>query len=429
MEGFAITVDNVSPNRQLASSMKLVELTCELASHHSLDDILRCIARNVCEALECERATVFRFDPQRQELITRVTTKLEISEIRIPLDRGITGWVARERQPANIPDPRADDRWNGEVDRRTGFQTRNILAVPMVSPSNGHLLGVLQILNRFEGQFDDFDIQLLQAFASHAAAALERAELLESARQAQELKLSADLGRKIQTSFLPRVIPDVPGYEIATWWKPAEAVSGDYYDLIALPDGRVGVIVADVSGHGIGPSLLMASVRAMLHVLTRRRSDPENIVHLVSETIAPDLQDGRFITFLMAALDPQSHAVTYANAGQSPALHFDRQRRRFTHLQTTGLPLGLAAELGTARNAGFDMQPGDLLLLGTDGTIELRNDRDEMFGRPRLEALVHEHRREPAQTLIQTIRQHLEAFAPGSQPPDDMTLVILERKL
>src|SRR5690606_32135360 len=127
--------------------------------------------------------------------------------------------------------------------------------------------GVLQLLNRRSGAFDEFDEKLIQAFASHAATAIERGRLMEKARKSQAMQLALEMSRSIQTGFLPRQLPAIPGYDLAAWWQPAEEVSGDYYDVIPLPDGRIGLIVADVSGHGIGPSLIMASVRAMLRVL------------------------------------------------------------------------------------------------------------------------------------------------------------------
>ena len=128
----------------------------------------------------------------------------------------------------------------------------------------------MQLLNKHDGSFSQFDEQMIRAFAAHAATALERASLVADAQRSHELETAVNMGRRIQQSFLPRHLPKIPGYDLAAWWRPAESVSGDYYDVIPLPDGRLGLVVADVSGHGVGPSLLMASVRAMIHVLARR---------------------------------------------------------------------------------------------------------------------------------------------------------------
>eukprot|EP00913_Durusdinium_trenchii_P010863 g10192.t1 len=379
-------------------------LVALLAALHDLDKILQTITAGACEALSCERASLYLYDDDQQELYTRVVTELEIEEIRSSIDFGITGWVARRKQVANIPDPRVDARWNSSIDRKTGFQTRNILASPLVSQHDDRLVGVLQLLNKRDGSFDEFDEQLLEAFGQHAATAIERTKLLDEVRQAQELRVAVDMGHAIQASFLPAELPPIDDYELAVWWHPAEKVSGDYYDVVQLPDGRWGLIVADVSGHGVGPALIMASVRAMLRILVERCSDPPTIVSRLARSIAADLQDGRFITFFMIALDPNSDELTFANAGHGPVLHYARDTNTFEHFPTTSLPLGVEADLEFPQHSPFHIDRGDLLLLATDGAIELRNDRDDMFGRERLEQLVHQHRKLNAHDLLAVIR-------------------------
>ncbi len=420
LEGFA---------QRLAGLTKLVELTCELSALTDLDKILRIVTTGVCKAISSERASLFLYDERHGELYTRVVTELEIEEIRASIDSGITGWVGRERKVANIRQPYADARWNASVDRRTGFHTQNILAAPVISAHDDRLLGVLQILNKSAGSFTSDDERLLQAFASHAASALERANLLEETRRAQELQLSISLARSIQASFLPKTLIEIPGYEVAAWWQPAEDISGDYYDVVPLPDGRLGLVVADVSGHGIGPSLIMASARAMLHVAMRTASDPGRILSLLSETIEPDLATGCFITFLIVALDPLTHELTLANAGHAPALYFERATRKFHPLSSTGPPLGFTSDFVIPNGPKLKMAPGDLLVLATDGAIELRNPAGEMFGRQRLEQLVLDNCTRPVSEIADVLKAAITDFDPDNPPPDDVTLLLLERKL
>jgi len=415
--------------QQLGGSMKLVETTCRLAGQLDLDQVLETITDDVCEALDCERASLFLYDEDREELYTQVVTELEIEEIRTPIENGITGWVARRRQVANIPDPFSDARWNSSIDKQTGFHTRNILAAPLVSQRDDRLVGVLQLLNKRDAEFDEFDAQLLQAFAVHASTALERAQLLDEARRSQELETDFKIARHIQASFLPAALPEIPSYEVASWWQPAESVSGDYYDLVQLQDGRLGIVVADVCGHGVGPSLIMASVRAMLHVLTRTLSDPSRILSLLSETIAPDLNDGRFLTLIMVALDANDHTITFANAGHGPALHYQRATDEFTHLDSTSPPLGFVFDHHIGAGPGFELAPGDLLILATDGAIELKNDDRRMLGRLGLEKLIHKYRELPAKELCEALRTEIGEFHTSDDFADDVTLMILERKL
>jgi phosphoserine phosphatase len=358
-----------------------------------------------------------------------VVTELEIEEIRTSLDRGVTGWVARSREVANIPDPAADPRWNSSVDKKTGFRTQSILAAPMISAHDERLIGVLQLLNKHDGPFDLFDESVLRAFANHAATAIERSRLVDDARHSHELQTAVNMGRLIQNGFLPRLLPLIPGYELANWWRPAETVSGDYYDVIPLPDGRLGLVVADVSGHGVGAALLMASVRAMLHVLARMRSDPAEILPTLAELISPDLEGGRFLTFLMLALDPRTHELTYCNAGHGPALLFRRQTRSFEVVHSTDLPLGFLTDFSPRPAKRIKVQPGDLLVLATDGLIELQNEEHEMFGRRRLEEIVRGNCTMVAQDLVMAIQDAAGEFLGACNPRDDVTLMVLERKL
>jgi phosphoserine phosphatase RsbU/P len=420
--------DLAASRQQQDALLRLLDVTCELARHHSLDQILRTVTTGACDSLGCERASLYLYDAERQEVYTRIATELEIEEIRSSIDCGITGWVARTRELANIADPHSDPRWNPEFDKRTGFQTRNILAAPIVSSHEDQLIGVLQLLNKHDGPFGSFDEQMIRAFAAHAATALDRATLAAEAQRSHELQTAVNMGRRIQHSFLPRHLPKIPGYDLAAWWRPAESVSGDYYDVVPLPDGRLGLVVADVSGHGVGPSLLMASVRAMIHVLARMNSDPSQIVSQLAEMIAPDLDEGRFLTFLLVALDPVTHELTFCNAGHGPALVYHRATESFQVLNSTSLPLGFLTEFGARNGPTLEMGPGDLLVLATDGLIELQNADHELFGRKRLEAVIREYCTLAVQDIVMAIQDDVAEFLGDCDPLDDVTLMVLERK-
>ena len=419
-----VTIDDAG--QHLTGLLKLLEITRSLAAENDLDRILSCVTEGACEALSCERATLYLFDEQRDELYTRVVTELEIEEIRSSIETGISGWVARRRRVANIPDPHVDARWNSSIDRQTGFTTRNLIAVPVISPGSDRLLGVLQLLNRSEGAFDELDERLVQAFAAHAATALERTELLHDAKAAEALQYSITVARSIQSRFLPDELPEVDGYELAAWWEPAEMVSGDYYDVLPLPDGRLGMVVGDVSGHGVGAALIMASVRAMLHVVARTCSDPAEIIRRLSLAIASDLRGGRFITLFIGALDTQTHELTWANAGHAPALHFRADDGECVPLSADGLPVGVTTEFGFPENQKSVLQPRDICLVATDGAIELKDPDGEMFGRRRLEDLLGDGR-SPATQIVDRMRDAINSFHPACDPPDDVTILMVQR--
>lgn len=406
----------------------LLDVALKLSGEHEEDRILQIVADGACAAIPCERASLFLLDEQRQELYTRTVTELELQEIRIPRERGVIGWVAREQRVTCVDDPFHDARWDSSIDRRTGFVTRNLLAVPVLAPADQRLLGVFQLINSRCPRFEEFDTQIAQAFAAHAATALERSRLRREASRAAELRREIELARRIQKGFLPQRMPRVPGYEVATWWRPAESVSGDYYDWFPLPDQRLGLAVGDVCGHGLGPALIMASLRAMLHVLARTTSSPEMMLKLLSETISQDLQQTQFVTFLIAAWEPATHTVRFANAGHGPALRIDRRHGVVQRLEATRLPFGFPELPEKSPADTIRLSPGDVLLLGTDGIVEARNAGGELFGVQRLIDLTLTDPRRSAAELAMTISDAVTAFQACSQPADDATLLVVERQ-
>lgn len=414
--------------QHLEAVNKLLDVTSALASMQDLPSILELVTSGACAAHDCERASLFLYDEARNDLHTEVVTELEISEIRRKLGESITGWVAKHQQLLNVPDPYSEERWDSTIDRVTGFKTRSILVAPILSVHDGKLLGVLQVLNKREGVFDSCDEKLIQAFATHAGTAIERQELLAEIRENAQLQSAIEVGREIQTSFLPKKMPLIPNYELATWWEPAESVSGDYYDFVQLPDNRLGILVADVSGHGVGPSLIMASFRAMFRVLARSRARVSRLLSQLAESIFPDLHEGRFITAIFVAICPSTHELNFSNAAHAPALYLERKTGMVHTLETTNLPIGAIPDFSMRSGTPRKLQPGDLVVLATDGLIELRNPAGEMFGMDRLKSLILQHQSLSAGALRDRIKQAIRDFYPLPHLPDDITLVLIERK-
>lgn len=420
-------VGDVLYGQRLSALVRLLDVTRELAAEVDLNTILQIIAHEACQALVCERATLFQYDPQREELFTRVATELEVSEIRRALDHGISGYVARHRQMVNVPDPPKDPRWSSAVDLQTGYHTRNILAAPLTSPRDGALLGVLECLNNEGGPFDEFDEPLLEAFAQHAAVALDRARLVEQLRERQELDFALGLARDVQRRFMPECLPPIAGYDAATWWRPHQAVGGDYCDVMPLGDGRVGVVAADVSGHGLGVSLLMASVRAALRSLLLAHSGVGRLLELLNHAMASDLAEGHFITIILAALDPRRHTLEFANAGHAPALHYSAATQQIAALESTGLPIGVADDETYPLGETISLGVGDWVLLGTDGIVEATRPDGDAFGYDRLHASICEFAHVPANEFVSRLGQRVEDFCGGDPPTDDLTILAVRR--
>jgi serine phosphatase RsbU (regulator of sigma subunit) len=403
---------------------RLLEVTRVLAVETDLTKILDAFVALACNALECERAILYQFDDKRNVLFATAGTSCELV---VGLDRGIPGWVARHRTMVNLSDPAGDAQWDPTHDRLTGFQTRTVLATPLVAARDGRLLGVLEFLNNIGGPFDTDDEALAFAFSQHAAASLDRARLIDEIQRRRELDVSLQAAREVQRRFMPSQMPAIPGYEVATWWFPNEAVGGDYCDVMALPTGEVAICVADVCGHGLGPSLLMASVRAALRTLLAEHRSPRVLLERLAVALAPDFDYGSFITMFLTLLQPAENQLEFANAGHGPALVYRPATGTFLELEPTGVPLGVIVPTDYPLGPAVVLEPGDLLVLTTDGIVEAMDKRSEQFGIDRLKSLIVKMHAAPLPELVRNIGRQVELHYVGDSPPDDLTVVALRR--
>ena len=417
----------LSPER-ICSSLpglnRLLEVTRVLAQEIDLSRALDAIVKEASHALQCERALLYQYDSKRDTLFTAAGTDVPV---HLRIDQGIAGFVARQRQMVNVPDAAADPRWDRTYDQAAGYSTKSILAVPLVAARDGRLLGVLEMLNNEGGPFDSDDESLAIAFSNHAAAALDRSRLVGEIQQRKELEASLNIAREVQRRFMPSQMPQIPGYEAATWWFPNEAVGGDYCDVIPLTDGRLAFCIADVCGHGLGPSLLMASVRASLRTLLLRETSPQVLLESLGRALVDDFQNGAFVTMILAVLDPRSHHVRFANAGHAPAMLYRAESRSFVELESTGLPIGVIDQPDCPLGPVLTMHPGDIVVLGTDGIIESMDQRGVQFGNERLQECIIQGASGPLPELVRNIGRAVELHYVGDSPPDDLTLLALRR--
>ena len=417
----------LSPERicnSLSGLNRLLEVTRVLALEIDLARALDAIVKEASHALQCERALLYQYDSKRESLFTTAGTDVPI---HLRIDQGIAGYVARQRVMVNVPDTAADPRWDSTYDQAAGYSTQTILAVPLVAARDGRLLGVLEMLNNQGGPFDSDDESLAIAFSNHAAAALDRARLVEEIQQRKELEASLNIAREVQRRFMPSQMPEIPGYEAATWWFPNEAVGGDYCDVIPLSDGRIALCIADVCGHGLGPSLLMASVRASLRTLLLRETSPQVLLESLGRALVDDFQNGAFVTMVLAMLDPRSHHVRFANAGHAPAMLYRAESRSFVELESTGLPIGVIDPPDCPLGPVLTMHPGDIVVLGTDGIVESMDQRGAQFGNERLQECIIQGASGPLPELVRNIGRAVELHFVGDSPPDDLTLLAVRR--
>jgi serine phosphatase RsbU (regulator of sigma subunit)/anti-sigma regulatory factor (Ser/Thr protein kinase) len=300
------------------------------------------------------------------------------------------------------------------------------LAVPLVS--QGELIGVLNLGPRLSEQdYSSDDRKLLDKLAAQAAPALRVAQLVREqkaeAATRQRFEQELEVARLIQQNFLPRELPDLPGWQIAAYYRPAREVGGDFYDVIPLPDGRVAFVVGDVTDKGVPAALVMSATRSVLRASAQRLIEPGAVLERVNDHLCPDMPEKMFVTCLYGVLDPVSGHLRFANAGHD--LPYVKTADGVVELRARGMPLGLMPGMAYEEKEAT-LEPGDSVLLHSDGIVEAHDPERDMFGFPRLKETMADVA--GGQELIDRVLSDLEAFTGAeAEQEDDITMVTLQR--
>ncbi|MGH8931863.1 MAG: ATP-binding SpoIIE family protein phosphatase [Egibacteraceae bacterium] len=301
------------------------------------------------------------------------------------------------------------------------------LVVPLFA--QGELIGMLNLGPRLsEREYSRDDEKLLSDLAGYAAPAVrvaqlvreQEAEIRDRERLAQELRVAT----AIHQQFLPKELPDLPGWHVAAYYQPAREVGGDFYDFIELPDGLVGIVIGDVTDKGVPAALVMATTHSILRSDAPRLVAPGEVLARANQLLVAEMPPAMFVTCLYAVLDPATGRLRYANAGHD--LPYLRTRSGVVELRATGMPLGLLPDMVYEEKETI-LAPGDGLLLHSDGLVEAHNADRAMFGFPRLKELVGQ--RDGGEALIDLLLVELDRFTvDGWEQEDDITLVTLQRR-
>jgi serine phosphatase RsbU (regulator of sigma subunit)/predicted ester cyclase len=244
-------------------------------------------------------------------------------------------------------------------------------------------------------------------------------ERIERERIEQELKVA----RSIQQASLPEKVPDLEGWQISPYYQPAREVGGDFYDFHPLSEGRLGLVVGDATGKGVPAALVMSSTRSMLRALARASNSPGEVLEQVNDLLVTDIPPNMFVTCFYAILDPKSATLSYANAGHD--LPYLRHGDEAEELRARGMPLGLMSGMSYEEGEASLRQEDDVLFY-SDGLVEAHDPKGEMFGFPRLRALVAQHAEE--RSLGNLLLEELYSFVgEGWEQEDDITLLTLRR--
>lgn len=252
------------------------------------------------------------------------------------------------------------------------------------------------------------------------------AEIIETARR-QNIEHDLEVAGRIQQGLLPQQLPEVPGFEVAAWNRSAVHAGGDFYDWITLPDGRVALVLADVSGHGLGPALLAALCRSYLRAALIQHEDLGRALNLVNTLLSDDLPDGWFITTVIAALNAEDGTVELVSAGHGPNLRYQPEGNRFEAYPADSPPLGVLKALPLGVGRRFKLEAGDMLVLVSDGFHEWPAADGQRFGIERLQRSIASAVRYPPELIIRAMLADVEESVGNSPQPDDLTAVVIKR--
>ena len=402
----------------------IMQVSRNLALPLALTDMLTEVAVVARDVLEAERCTVWLYDGALEEYSTKVVLGTDF--IRIPSDRGLVGACGSTRKVINVPDCYADPRFDQSVDRDTGYRTRCMLSVPLIGYDD-RLIGVMQVLNRLEGVFDERDVEKAMALSAQCAVALQRASMLRDLLVKERIEHELEVARQIQVGALPQVMPILEGYDIHGWSQPAEETGGDMFDIIVLPDKNVSLLLADATGHGVGPALSVMQVRSMLRMCARLDCGLHPTFAGINRQLVEDLPRERFVTAFIGQLDPKQHRIEYISGGQGPLMHFVAATNEVRVLGPTTMPLGIIRELPGLEIESVEMAPGDIFALITDGVFEAEDEAGEQFEEERAVAILREFCDRSMDELVKILHDHVARFTDGEPQADDITILLVKR--
>jgi len=246
-----------------------------------------------------------------------------------------------------------------------------------------------------------------------------RRELLEHAEQFR-------VAREIQSHLFPKASPQLPGFDIAGASFPAAAAGGDYFDFVPMADGGLGLVVGDVTGHGIGPALLMAETRAYVRIAGLNRADPGEVLTRTNIALAEDIGDERFVTLFLGRLDVLERKLTFVSAGHPPGYLLAPDGGVRMELRRTGVPLGMRPNTEYRNAPPVTLQPGEIALLLTDGIEEAMGPGDEMFGTDRMLAVLRANRDQSAAQIVDALYLAVREFCKGLEQQDDVTAIVMK---
>jgi sigma-B regulation protein RsbU (phosphoserine phosphatase) len=413
----------------------LYELSEEIASVFDTREICEIVLRKALNVIGAEKASILLLDPGSEGL--RVMASVGLPEetgdgLEADYEERVCGYVFRTGKPLLI-----DDLANLPEDISPGkgaYRTDSFLSVPLlISPLKvkEKVIGLINLADKpGERAYHAGDLKLVSAISSEAALSIYSSILIRDLKENERIQKEMEIAETVQRNLLPREAPDIPGVEFAGHCVPAKKVGGDYFDFFPDPEGNVGIVVADVSGHSISSGIMMAITRGLLQSEAIQNKRPSRLLRDVNRILFNDLVSSElFITMAYFLYSPEGRRLTYANGGHNPPVLFRAGSDEPEMLDAEGMAIGFLPDV-EFEEKGWELAPGDLLVAYTDGLVEAGSGQGTPFGMERLIDCIkrdrHKHAAEILQGLLQAAWEHIGGEDPQEAQQDDLTLVVLK---
>ncbi|MCL5036760.1 MAG: SpoIIE family protein phosphatase [Chloroflexi bacterium] len=405
----------------------LFELSTLFSSSISYNDVLKTIFHSLVDLLSAEAGSLWLVDENQKEVVCVHALSprgVYIEGYRMPLEYGIVGNCVTTKEPEVITDVRDDPRFYKQVDKESGFTTRSMLCIPLIWEDK--VVGALQVLNKKnpDEKFTREDLEMLGPLSRNAALAIENAVLYEKKKRKERVSKELELSSRFQRSLLPRPSYHAGKIKVEMLSVPSYELCGDFYDLIPLGEGRFAFLIADVSGKGMPAGIFATLAKGTLWTLTMHHKDPAKILEEANEILIKSTGDKMFVTVFLCVIDSGTKMMRYATGGHNPALLF-RKGQAPVELKATGLPLGAFSGYPFEEKT-FQLKPGDLFVMYTDGATESRSIAQDELGTEGFIKIIQPDKKEDLRERLKRVTKEINKFA-GNQPQhDDITLAALQ---
>jgi sigma-B regulation protein RsbU (phosphoserine phosphatase) len=417
---------SVKTERMLAEISSLMEVTKAIETGGNIQGLLEVIMEKCMKVMAVEAVSLLLVTNDRKHLKFRVALGPKGKDIKpyfVEIGKGIAGTVAKTGQSIIIEDAYKDKRFDQSFDERSGFKTKGIMCVPLVFQKKR--IGVVQALNRLDDKsFNEQDLRIFTIFARQAALAIQNARLFLRALEKEKLESQIAVASEIQRLIVPEQLPELKGLELGGTYIPSQGIGGDFYTVIPLNETECVFCIADVSGKSVPGALLVSTLHASLKAYLEFTTDLKKVIQKLNTLIIDLSTADRFITLFVAKYNSEKEKLYYISAGHNP--QFLIRNSQIIKLSSTGICVGIMDF--DYKVSSVDFKKNDTLVLYTDGIVEARNLKKEVFGDERFEKTLLENSANPLFKIQDQIIHSVKRFSPKASEQDDLTLLLIRKK-